>query len=86
MINRIINIIKSKNVIKDTTCLLHTNPTAQVLPQKLWFRFLIVTSLLFVAKHIDTQRIDKNNITPKMETNHTIIFYASIQIRRFENH
>jgi hypothetical protein len=30
--------------------------------------------------------MNKNNITPKMETNHTIIFYASLQDRRFKNH
>jgi hypothetical protein len=49
------------------------------------FRFL-VTSPLIVVRHIDRQRVGKNNITPKMETNHTIIFYTSLQNCRFENH
>jgi hypothetical protein len=31
-----------------------------------------------VAILIDRQRIRENNITPKIETNHTIIFYASL--------
>jgi hypothetical protein len=64
-------------VIKDTTCLILANPTAQVLPQKLGFRFL-VTSLLIAAKHTYRQTRNKNKITLKMETNHTIIFYASL--------
>jgi hypothetical protein len=56
-----------------------------MIPQKLSFRFLI-TSLLFVVIQTDRHVIDKNNITPKMETNHTIIFYASLLDHRFENH
>jgi hypothetical protein len=48
------------------------------------FRFL-EASLLLVAIHIDRQEIGKNNIAPKMETNHTIIFYASLRIHRLEN-
>jgi hypothetical protein len=46
-----------------------------MLPQKLGFKFL-VTLLLFVAIHIDRQIIGKNNITPKMEIKHIIIFYV----------
>jgi hypothetical protein len=30
--------------------------------------------------------MNKNNITPKMETNHTIIFYVTLREFRFENH
>jgi hypothetical protein len=55
-------------LIKGTTCLI------QMLPQMLGFRFL-VTSLLCAAIHIDRHVIGKNNITRKMKTNHTIIFY-----------
>jgi hypothetical protein len=51
------------------------NLVAQMLPQKLGFIFLVI-SLLYAAIHIDKHVIGKNNITPKMETNHTIIFYA----------
>ena len=68
----------------DSQHLIHANQTTQVLP-KLGFRFL-VTSLLFAIKHTHRQIINKNNITPKMETNNTIIFYALLRDHRFENH
>jgi hypothetical protein len=69
-------------VIKDTTCLFGCNSRYF---SKLGFRFL-VTSLLFVAIYTDRQGIGKNNITPNMKTNSVIIFYASLQNRRFKNH
>jgi hypothetical protein len=71
VINKIINIIRANNVIKDTTCLLRVILGAS---QKLGFRFLIITLLLIVAKDTYMQIIIKDNITSKMETNHTIIF------------
>jgi hypothetical protein len=74
VINKIINIIRSKNVIKDITCLLLVNPIAHILFPKLGFRLLVVTSLIFVARHIYRQTTNKNNIAPKMEINHTILF------------
>jgi hypothetical protein len=52
---------------------------------KLGFRFL-VTSLLFAIKHTHGHIINKNNITEKIETNHTIIFYVLLRDHRFENH
>jgi hypothetical protein len=69
--NKIINIIRANNVIKDTTCLLHVILGAS---QKLGFGFLVVTLLLIVTKHTYRQIIIKDNNTSKMETNHTIIF------------
>jgi hypothetical protein len=51
----------------------------------LGFRFLM-TSLLLVAIQTNKQIMDTNNITPKMETNHIIIFYVSLRGCRFENH
>jgi hypothetical protein len=69
-------------VIKDITCLFSANSRYF---SNLVFRFH-KTSLLIVAIHIDEQRIGKNNITPKMETNYTIIFYATLRDRRFESY
>jgi hypothetical protein len=51
----------------------------------LGFRFL-ATSVLFVAIHIDIQGIYKYNITPNTKTSHTLLFYAMLRDRRFENH
>jgi hypothetical protein len=42
----------------------------------LGFRFLVVTSLLFAAKHVYRKTMNKNSITLKMETKYTIIFNA----------
>jgi hypothetical protein len=61
-------------VIKDTTCFFGANSRYF---SNLVFMFY-ETSLLIVAIHIDEQRIGKNNITSKMETNHTIIFYTTL--------
>jgi hypothetical protein len=36
----------------------------------------------YIHRHV----IGKNNITPNMETNHTIILYALLWDRRFKNH
>jgi hypothetical protein len=69
-------------VIKDTTCLLLVIPGVS---PSLSFKFF-VTSLLITTIHIDRQRVGKNNITPKMEINHTIIFYVSLRDRRIKNH
>jgi hypothetical protein len=66
MINIIINIIRSTNVIKDTTCLLLAIPGTFPC---LGFRFL-VTPLLLVAIHANKQIMDTNNITPNMESNY----------------
>jgi hypothetical protein len=85
MIIKIMDIIRSKNVIKNTTCLLLAIPGAHMLPQKLSFKFL-VTSLIFALEHTYRQSISKNNITPMMETTHKIKFYESLRDRRFENH
>jgi hypothetical protein len=68
MIIRIINIIRSKNVIKDTTCLLLVNPTAQMISQS-WALYFLITSLLFVAIYTNKHIMDTNNITPNMESN-----------------
>lgn len=48
------------------------------------FRFLI-TSLLFIAIHTYRHVIDKDNITPKLETNDRIIVYSSRRNPRFKN-
>jgi hypothetical protein len=42
--------------------------------------------LLCAAIHIDIHVIGKNNITSNKQTNRVIIFYASLQDRRFENY
>jgi hypothetical protein len=70
----------------DSQHLIHANQTTYSgASPKLGFRFL-VTSLVFATKHTHRQIINKNNITPKMETNHTIIFYALLRDHRFENY
>jgi hypothetical protein len=74
VIIKIMNNVRSKNVIKDMTFLflaiLGTSPSFS-------FKFH-VTSFLCTAMHTYIHVIGKNNITPKMETNHTIIFYMSL--------
>jgi hypothetical protein len=64
-------------MIKDTTCILLAINCCPDASQKLGFEFL-VTLLLFATIYKDRQKIGKNNITSKMKTNHTIIFYASL--------
>jgi hypothetical protein len=44
-----------------------------------------VTLLLCATMHTNGHVIGKNNIIPKMETNHIIIFYVSLRDHRFEN-
>jgi hypothetical protein len=72
-------------MIKDTTCLLLAIICCLDIFPKVGLRFLI-TSLLLVTKHTNRQMIIKNNITPKMETNHIIIFYSLLRDRMFKNH
>jgi hypothetical protein len=79
------NIIRSKNVIKGTTYHLLVIPGAQVLSQKLGFRFL-VTQLLLVAIHTNKQIMDILTLHQNMETNCIQIFYESRQNPRFKNH
>jgi hypothetical protein len=85
VIDRIMNIIRSKNVIKDITCLLFANPTVHVLLQS-WASKFLVASLLLVTIHTNKKIMDTNNITRNMKTNHTIISYVSLQDRKFKNH
>jgi hypothetical protein len=47
---------------------------------------LLVTLLLFVAIHTNKKIMDMITLHKNMEINHTIIFYASLRDRRFENH
>jgi type III secretory pathway component EscR len=77
-----INIISSKNMIKDTTCLI----LAILCPsQSLGFSFLVI-SLLLVAIHTNKQIMGTNNIPPNMRINCVVIFYESRRDRRFKNH
>jgi hypothetical protein len=72
VINRIMNIIRSKNVIKDTTCLLLATPGDS---PNLVFRFF-VASLLLVAIHANTQIMDTIKLHENTRTNNVIIFYV----------
>jgi hypothetical protein len=51
---------------------------------KLSFKFL-VTSFLLVAIHINKKIVDTITLRKSMKINLTIIFYASLRGRRFEN-
>jgi hypothetical protein len=80
-----IYIIRSKNVIKDTTCCFLAISNFSGVSPKLGFRFLVAL-LLLIALHTNKQIMNTNNITPKMETNDRIIFYVSMRYRKFEKH
>jgi hypothetical protein len=76
------NIIRSKNVIK------HTLAFYELLLRvfNLWC-FGVSRSLARLPAPIQTNNMrTKINITPNRETNNIIIFYASRQNSRFENH
>jgi hypothetical protein len=73
-------------VIKDITCLLLAITCCPDASPKSWASRFLVTSLLCVAIHTDRQGIDKSNMTTKIETKDTLVFYTLLRDRRFENH
>jgi hypothetical protein len=77
-----INIIRPKNVIKDTTCLLLAIPGTS---PSLGFGFLMI-SLLLVAIYTNKQIMDTITLQQNIGTKCVFIFYASIPNPRFKNH
>jgi hypothetical protein len=75
MIIKIMNIIRLKNGIQDTTCLILVIPSAF---PKVGLQ-VSVTSLLLVAIYTNKQIMDTITLHQNMRTNNIRIFYVSLR-------